>query len=532
MIQDNILLLLSLLLTISLLTMLSTKLKISYPIFLVIGGLLISMIPGIPHISLHPDYVFLIFLPPLLYAAAWNTSWTDFWKLKRPIGLLSFGLVIFTSLLVAVVSHAIIPDFSLAYGFLLGGIISPPDAVAAASVLQGVKVPKRVTTILEGESLVNDASSLVVFRFALAAILTGHFSLGEAGKTFVIVAGMGIIIGVALACIIYALHRFFPTTPAIDAAITLISPYVMYIAAEHFHFSGVLSVVSGGLFLTYRSQELFKYESRIQILGLWDTLVFLLNGLVFILIGLQLPAITKGLGSYSMGEAIIYAIIISLLTIIIRIIWVFPGAYIPRLFKSVRDSESRPGWKIVFLVAWSGMRGVVSLASALAIPLTLTNGDAFPHRNLILFITFIVILFTLVLQGLSLKTIVKWLKIESNEKESARLQELSLRVKLAEAVLTHLDEKYTDHISGNPAYKRVHDRYQRMIEVTKRTLAKEEGTEDATSSFLPHYRKMLLEILEVRRKELNRYRHSQEYSEELIRDREWELDLEEARLRN
>jgi len=530
MIQDNLLLVLSLLFVISILTMLSSKLKIAYPIFLVIGGLLISLIPGIPHITLHPDLVFLIFLPPLLYAAAWNTSWNDFWRHKRPISLLGFGLVIFTSAAVAWISNMLIPDFSLAAGFLLGGIISPPDAVAATSVLQGLKVPKRVTTILEGESLVNDAASLIVFRFALAAVVTGQFHMWDATRTFFVVAIFGILIGLAIAHIVYAIHRFFPTTPAIDAAFTLIAPYIMYITAEHFHVSGVLSVVTGGLFLTFRAQDIFSYEARIQVMGLWDTLVFLLNGFVFIMIGLQLPEIIHGLGNYSVGEAISYAVIISLVTIAIRIIWVFPGAYIPRLLKSVREKESRPGWRLVLLTGWSGMRGVVSLASALAVPLTLANNQAFPHRNLILFITFVVILFTLVLQGLSLKPIIRLLQIKGDEKDSENLQMLDLRLRLANAVLAHIDERYAQEIETNETYKRVRDRYARMIAITQKKLEAKESI-DEEQTFLPHYRQMLLELIAVRRRELNHFRHTNSFSEELIRDREWELDLEEARLR-
>src|SRR5258705_9012405 len=243
MLHDDVLLVISLLLVIVILTMISNRLKIPYPILLVISGLLISMVPGIPSVVLDPDIVFLVFLPPLLYAAAWNTSWFDFWKAKRPISLLAFGLVFFTSAAVAFVSNAIIADFSLAFGFLLGGIISPPDAVAATSVFQGLKVPKRINTILEGESLVNDASSLIVFRFALVAILTGQFHLGQAAKTFAIVAVMGILTGLVIAGIVYVIHRFFPTTASIDAALTLIAPYAMYIAAERVHFSGVFAVV-------------------------------------------------------------------------------------------------------------------------------------------------------------------------------------------------------------------------------------------------------------------------------------------------
>ncbi len=530
MIQDNLLIILSLLFTISMLTILSGKLKISYPIFLVVAGLLISLIPGIPAITLEPEFVFLIFLPPLLYAAAWNTSWTDFWKQKRAIGLLSFGLVIFTSALVAIVSHWLIPDFPLAYGFLLGGIISPPDAVAATSVLQGLKVPKRVVTILEGESLVNDASSLIVFRFALLAITTGQFEFGKASQEFFMVVFMGILIGLAIALIVYAIHKYFPTTSEIDGAITLITPYMMYIAAEHFHYSGVLSVVSGGLFLTYRSQDFFSYETRISVSGLWSTLIFLFNGFVFILIGLQLPSVLAGLGNNSIGEAIGYGLIISVLTIIIRIVWVVPGAYLPRiLLKSVREQETRPGWQTVFIVAWSGMRGVVSLASALSVPLLLNGGQAFPHRNLILFITFVVILVTLVLQGLSLKPLIRILKVEVNE-ETEKEQVLSMRVKMAEAVLAHLDTNYNEHIELHDTFKRVKERYTRMIEIAKRRLDHDDSMEDA--GFLPLYREMLIELVHVRRLELKKMRYSKLFSDELIREREWELDLEEARLRN
>ncbi|HEX6192267.1 MAG TPA: Na+/H+ antiporter [Chitinophagaceae bacterium] len=531
MLQDHLFLVITLLLGIAVMTMISNMLKLSYPILLVISGLLISLIPGVPAIVLEPDLVFLIFLPPLLYAAAWNTSWHEFWRWKRPISLLAFGLVIFTSATVALVSHALIPDFPLAFGFLLGGIISPPDAVAATTVLQGLRIPKRVVTILEGESLVNDASSLIVFRFALMAIITGQFNLWDATKTFTLVAFLGIGIGLAVGLVVYAIHRFFPTTSNIDSAITLITPYIMYLTAEHFHVSGVLAVVSGGLFLTYRSQEIFSYETRLSVAGVWDTLIFLLNGFVFILIGLQLPQISKGLGDYSMAQAILFGIIISLVTIVIRIIWVFPNAYLPRiLFKSIREKEQRPTWQAVFVVAWSGMRGVVSLAAALAIPLTL-HGKEFPHRNLILFITFVVILVTLVFQGLSLKPIIRLLNIPAADKEAERKQALSLRVKLAESVLTYIDANYMEQAQKHETYKRVRDRYERMIEITRKRLESGEP-EDESDSFLPEYRQMLVELVHIRRRELNYFRYKGTFSEELIREREWELDLEEARLRN
>ncbi|HTD92230.1 MAG TPA: Na+/H+ antiporter [Chitinophagaceae bacterium] len=530
MLQDSLLLIISLLFAVAMLSMVSEKLGVSYPIFLVIAGLLISFIPGVPHIQLHPDMAFLIFLPPLLYAAAWNTSWKDFWGSRRPIGMLAFGLVVFTSATVAFLAHFMIPDFSWAMGFLLGGIISPPDAVAATSVLQGLKVPKRVVTILEGESLINDASSLIVFRFALMAILTGQFTFLHAAGSFFLVAGMGILIGLGIAQILYVVHRYLPTTPSIDTALTIISPYFMYIAAEHFHYSGVLAVVTGGLFLSARSNEIFAYNSRIQTYAVWETLIFLLNGIVFILIGLQLPEIISGLGQYSIREVIFYSVVISLATIIIRILWVFPGAYLPRILsKHVRTTEKRPGWKVVFLVAWSGMRGVVSLASALAVPLVLSDGSAFPHRNLILFITFIVILITLVLQGLSLPVIIRWLEIKDDNEENEHEQEQAIRLRLATAALDHMQSQYSDEISTIDAYNRLKERYERMIEIANRRLLHEED-ESAKASFVPKYRQMLIELVATRREELQKLRREKIYSEELIRNKEYELDLEEARL--
>jgi CPA1 family monovalent cation:H+ antiporter len=532
MLHENILIILSLLFAVSMLSILSTKLKISYPILLVIAGLIIGFVPGMPSITLDPEIVFLIFLPPLLYFAAWNTSWKDFWFYRRPIGLLSIGLVMFTSAIIAVVAHAIIPNFPLALGFLLGGIISPPDAVAATSVLQGLKAPKRVTTILEGESLINDASSLIVFRFALAAILTGQFGIWKATSQFFIVAGIGVAIGIGIAYIIYLVHKFLPTTPSIDTGITIMSPYIMYIAAEEFHFSGVMAVVAGGLFLSYRSHTIFNYSTRIQAYSFWETLVFLLNDTVFILIGLQLPFIIGGLGEYSIGDAILYAVLISIITIVIRIIWVYPSAYLPRILsRRIRTNEPNPGWKGIFLVGWSGMRGVVSLASALAVPLTLTNGQAFPHRNLLLFITFVVILFTLVLQGLSIPWVINKLKIEESpaEKEKEKEEEMAIRLRLAGAVLEHMNNNYSEEINNIDAYVRLKDRYDRMIEIANNRLLHEED-QNESSRFLPRYRQMLVELVAVRRNELEAIRSERLYSDEVLRTREKELDLEEARL--
>ncbi|HXD77491.1 MAG TPA: Na+/H+ antiporter [Puia sp.] len=529
MLKDGLLVVIALLFVVSMLAMLSDKLRISYPILLVVAGLGISVIPGIPLIRLEPDVVFIIFLPPLLYSAAWNTSWHAFWRMRRPIGMLAFGLVLLTAVAVAYFAHWLIPDFPLELGFLLGGIVSPPDAVAASSVLEKLKVPKRVTTVLEGESLVNDASSLIVYRFALAALFTGRFVFVQAGMNFLAVVFVGILIGLAIAHVVYAIHRWLPTTATIDTGITLITPYLMYITAEHFHSSGVLAVVSGGLFLSFRSQDIFDYGSRLTTLSVWNVLVFLLNGIVFILIGLQLPGIIRGLGEYSLQAAILYGLCISAVAIAVRLLWVYPGAYLPRLISGrIRRRERRPPGRQTFLIGWSGMRGVVSLASALAIPIALPGGEEFPHRNLILCITFIVILVTLVIQGLTLPLIIRWLGIEADDGE--REKQLSLRLRLASVALAHINTAYGDDASSIEAFVRLKERYEKMVDLTGKILEKED--ENAViPAFLPRFRQLQLELIGLQRTELARVRQQNEFPEELVRNEEFQLDLEEARMR-
>jgi Na+/H+ antiporter len=525
LVHERLLLVLALLLAIAVLHMLSAKLGMSSPIVLVLGGLAISLLPNMPHVELDPELVFLIFLPPLLYQAAWGTSWRDFWKFRRPISLLAFGLVFFTSCIVAVVADAMIPGFTLALGFLLGGIISPPDAVAATSVLGGLKVPKRVVTILEGESLVNDASSLIVFRFALAAILTGQFALVPAVGNFFFVAGLGVVIGVSIAYLIYLIHRYLPTTSTIDVALTIVTPYIMYLAAEELHVSGVMSVVSGGLFLTYRSSEFMNYQTRIQGYGVWETISFLLNGFVFILIGLQLPMIISDLGMPP-GPALIYAVVISVIVIVLRLLWVFPATYIPRwLFKSIA-AEPRPHPRAVFLVAWAGMRGVVSLAAALAVPLTLTDGTAFPYRNFILFCTFVVILVTLVLQGLSLPVLIRALDFQDDSDPAAedRLQR-RLRARMASAVVQHLDGHYRDELEQFEAFARLRHNYERLSIESDPDV--NEVHDPATRA---RFKKALIELIHVRRAVLKNLRCDTDLDLELVRRAEETLDFEEARI--
>lgn len=532
MFHENLLLIISLLFAVSMLVMLGQKLKISYPIFLVLGGLMISFIPGIPVIVLDPQLIFTIFLPPILYEAAWYTSWNNFWKMKRPISLLAFGLVFCTSIIIAFVSNALIPGFTLALGFLLGGIISPPDAVAATSVLKGIKIPKRIVTILEGESLINDASSLIVFRFALAAVVTGHFVMEEAVSEFFIVGIMGIIIGLAVAHVFYVIHKFFPTTSNIDTALTLMAPYIMFIAAEHFEFSGVLAVVSGGLFLSYRSSYIFNHATRIQTQQVWATIIFILNGLVFILIGLELPVIVEGLNGYTLEEGIHYGIIISIITIVIRFLWVYPAAFIPRLlFKSIRDKEPSPGWKGPFVIGWAGMRGVVSLASALAIPLTLTNGESFPQRNIILLITFVVILITLVVQGLTLPLVIRLIKIkEIDEMIPEEQQEAAIKLRMMKASITYLDRNLEKDLEQNELVQNLKKRIRNGIALTTERLESLECNENKQYE-ITRFHIIQLELIQAQRKELADLKKHKTFEHEILQKQQSQLDLDESKIR-
>ena len=431
--QSTFLQYLSIVLIILFLVMLARKLRVAYPIVLVLGGLVIGFIPGVPMIEIDPEMIFLIFLPPLLYEAAWSTSWKAFWKYRRIITSFAFIIVIVTSLVVALVASSIIPGFTLALGFLLGGIVSPPDAVSATTILRSVKAPKAVTTILEGESLLNDASSLIIFRFALVAVDTGKFIFADAAVSFVSVIAMGTLIGLAIGFIYYLIHRYLPTTAHIDIVLTFTAPYIMYMVAEYFHFSGVLAVVSGGLFLANQKDVIFDHRSRMQAGNVWSTIGFVLNGFVFILIGLELPLIIEQLGPGGLSNAIKYGLLISLVLIITRLICALGASVFTRVMsRFVTTADNNPGWRGPLIFGWAGMRGVVSLAAALSIPVYLTDGSAFPQRNMILFITFTVILVTLVFQGLTLPQLIKWVKApEARDMMPEEEQELLVREKLA-----------------------------------------------------------------------------------------------------
>ena len=530
MIESSILLVMALFFFMAMLFVVSQRFKISYPILLVVGGLAISFIPGMPQISINPDMVFLVFLPPLLFEAAWYTSWNSFWKNRRSILTMGFGLVFVTSLAVAYISVSLIPGFTLALGFLLGGIISPPDAVAATSVLKDVNIPKRGITLLEGESLVNDAASLTVFRMALAVIMTGAFTMQEAVVGFFTLAVMGIFVGLVIGHILYFFLRYIAKSSSITTPITLIAPYIMYIVAEHFEWSGVLAVVSGGLFLSFRSKDYMNYHTRIQATEVWETVAFLLNGFVFILIGLELPIIIEGIESVSKEWALNIALIITGAIIVVRIGFIYAASYIPYLLsKKIRRKESHPGWKMPLVLGWAGMRGVVSLASALAIPIYLTNGQHFPHRNLILFITFVVILITLVVQGLSLPWLIKAVKLEGNSEELPEAAQIeAIRYRLVKEEMKVLQTKYAKELEESNTLKAINLQLKRSLEATATNLSSEAKIKLANERGL--YKKVMQDLIDVRRKIIYDMVAEKIYDESVLRSLEHNFDLEESRL--
>jgi CPA1 family monovalent cation:H+ antiporter len=515
---------LSLIVAIVLLIMLANKIKVAYPVLLVISGLLISFIPGIPMIRIDPELIFIIFLPPLLYEAAWAISWKELWKWRRIIGSFAFVVVFFTAITVALVANHFIPGFSLALGFLLGGIVSPPDAVSASAILKFVKVPKRMASILEGESLLNDASSLIIFRFAMIAVATGQFIWHDAALSFswMLIGGIGI--GVLVGWIFMKGQKFLPTDANMDTILTIVAPYVMYIAAEEVHSSGVLAVVSGGLLLSNNRHQFLNTSSRLRGINVWESLAFVLNGLVFILIGLDLPEITSGLEGVSISAAIGYGLLITAVLVIVRMISAYAAVIITLIARNyipVADKRS-PGFKIPVVLGWTGMRGVVSLAAALSIPTHLyEGGPLFPQRNLVLFITFIVILTTLVVQGLTLPYLIKRIKMPSyNDYLPEDEAEEKIKREMAKFTIDHINDNHKNVLSKSRFLQQVHEKWTGKLE------------DDYEIQLTPEVREAYLDVLNQQRMWLIDQNHTHsEVDEDIIRKHLMNIDLEEERIR-
>ena len=526
--MHNVEIIVLLLFGVTFLAIMSARYRFPFPIVLVLSGLAISLIPGLPSITLRPDVIFLIFLPPLLYEASWNTSWHTFKANLRSITLASIGLVFFTTVIVGVLVHTMIPGFSWPMAFLLGAIISPPDAIAATSITKGLGLHPRIVTILEGESLINDASALVAYKYALTAILVGGFSFGEAGLDFFKVFIGGIAIGLAVGYIMYLVHTRFVCDSIVEVTLTFLTPFASYLLAEQFHLSGVLAVVTTGLYLSFRSAQMFTHQSRMQTYAVWEVVSFILNGLVFILMGLQLKTVIKDFDDSYTVKLVSYGVIIGLVALVVRFVWTVPAVFLPRMLsKRIRESEEFDRRNVLIFI-WAGMRGIVSMAAALSLPLSLQTGSPFPYRSEIIFLTFCVILFTLIFQGLTLPRIIKKLKLP---KHSILAEEYTVRTQLINDMKEYVDGQLPN--LGEDVRSLLHQKYDgrnTLLQQTNLPKVEKKGVSPSTAIF-NQFVETELELLEIERFHANELRKTGKASEQVIRKIEREIDLEESRLR-
>lgn len=505
---------------------LARTLSIPYPIVLVLGGALIGFVPGLPTVALDPDVVLVIFLPPLLYWAAFSANVSDLRANLRTLTLNSVGLVLITMSAVAVLAHEFVPGLSWAAAFVLGSIVSPTDPLAAGLIMRRLGAPRRLVSTVEGEGLVNDATALVAYRVSVSAVIGGSFSLVNAGLEFVVGAAGGIAIGFGVGWIVTFIRKRV-TDIQVGVTLSLLSGYVAFIPANALGASAVLATVTTGLYAGIRGVSVLPARTRLQGMMVWDILNFLINAIIFVLVGLQLRSVMDGLSGHSPTALIGYALGISAVVIVVRMIWFFSLPYLIRMLdRRPNQRLRRVGPRPRFVVAWSGMRGSVSLAAAMALPLTVGTGSPFPERDLILFLTFAVIFSTLVVQGLSLPAVIRFLRIaedgaEAKEELRARLE--ATRAALAQIeVLAELEWTREDSV----------DRMRRAYEYRKRRLAAQAGKDDGEDyeDRSLHYQQMVQAVLAEQRSVVVRMRNRGEISSEVMIRVIRDFDLEESRL--
>jgi|MudIll2142460700_1097286.scaffolds.fasta_scaffold01333_2 CPA1 family monovalent cation:H+ antiporter len=507
----------------TLLAVAAKKVNLPWPIFLVLGGMGLAFVPGLPAVSLDPQLVFILFLPPILYAAAYFTSWRDFRDNLLSISLLAVGLVAATTAAVAAAFHALVPELGWPAAFVLGAIVSPPDAVAATAIAKRLGLPRRIVTILEGESLVNDATGLVLLKFATAAVVTGTFHARTAALDFVLLAAGGVAVGLLVGWLFARVERLLDDSVLAATGSVLVS-FATYLLAERLHVSGVLAVVTAGLVQGRVVPRLWAARVRLEATAVWDTVIFVLNALVFVLIGLQLPSVVKALGVWPRTAVVdaVFAVIGA--TIFVRLAWMFPGAYLPRLlFPAYRKKSATPPWQWITVTGWAGMRGVVSLAAALALPLSTATGAPFPGRDLIVFTTFAVILATLVLQGLTLGPFIKWLALGRDR--TAVDEERHARKLLAEAGLSRVDTIAEEHVLGAHQFHGVRQEFVDRL----RALVKADPEEPLPASTPAVVSRLRRESLVAQREKLLELRGSEVIGDDVFHRLQHELDLEEMR---
>lgn len=511
------------------LAILAKWLRLPYPIVFVIGGGLIAFVPGLPHVQIAPDWIFYTVLPPLLFHGGWGTDWTLLRRNLRPVSLLAVGLVIASTLLVAVAIELVAPGFGWAGAFVLGAIVSPPDAVAAGAIFERFGVPRRILAVLDGEGLLNDGTALVIYRFAVAAAATGSFSLAHASVSFVYVVAIGIATGFAFAAIAEtlwrSLNKFELGDTQINVLITLVMPYVTYLSAEALGASGVLATVTIGIILGRRSSSFAPPETRLVSQSTWNILIYLLNALVFLLIGIEVRTIIND--SATVTRWLPTALTITVQLIVLRMVWAFAQAYIPRAFRPAERERDPAQWRWITLIGWTGLRGIVSLAAALALPVHDADGAPFPHRAAIIFIAFCVIVVTLVGQGLALIPLLHWLKMDEGEDTSA--YEAKVRATALQAGLDRLgafDVEANDE-RARLTLSRAIAEYQSRIEHLQHHVG---GTAEGESPESRFDHEIQESAIAAERSTIMKLRDDGKIPDEIFRKIQYDLDLAQSRL--
>jgi Na+/H+ antiporter len=501
-------------------------LQVPYPILLVLGGLVLGFVPGIPHVALRPDIVLVAILPPLLYSSAFFTSLRDLRRNARPLALLAVGLVFATTLAVAVVCHAAISGLSWPVCFVLGALVAPTDAVAANAIAARLGLPRRLSTLIEGESLINDATALVAYRFAVVAVLTGGFSLWHATWHFVVDVVGGVAIGLAVGFVLRQIRRRLNHSPT-EIAIALLSGYFAYLPAQAAGVSAVLAAVTVSVYVGWYTPELTNVQTRLQGDAVWSILTFMLNALLFGLVGLQLRPILHSLSGHSAGTLVADGAIVSAAVIVTRFVWVYPATYLPRFFsRRIRERDPYPPWQYSVFMGWTGLRGAVTLAAALALPLTTSSGAPFPERNLLIYLAFCVILATLVLQGLSLPLLIRLLHLEDDG--SAAKEETKARIYAANAALARLDELAGEDWVRPDTAERMRGAYRfRVTRFSARFDADDDGAIERQSL---DYQRLRRELLNAERMAVVDLRRQGRINDDVMNIVQRDFDLEDARL--
>jgi CPA1 family monovalent cation:H+ antiporter len=520
------LLLLLLMVAVAGLSILARPLGVPYPILLVLGGLLLGFLPGLPAVELPPELVLVVFLPPLLYQAAFFSTLRDLRADLRAITTTAVGLVLVTMAAVAVTAHALVDGLSWAVAFTLGAIVSPTDALAATAVARRLGAPRRLVTVLEGESLVNDATALVAYRIAVAAAVGGSFVVWEAGLRFVAGVAGGVAVGLIVGWLVAVVRRRLEDPPA-EIVLTVVTGYAAYLPAERLEVSGVLAAVTAGLFVGWRAPELASPTTRLLAFSFWEILVYLLNAVLFLLVGLQLQPILEQVTGRSVATLLGLAALISAVVIAVRFVWSFTVPYLVRaLDRRPSQVARRVGARQRLISSWSGMRGAVSLAAALALPLETNSGQPFPERELILFVTFGVIFVTLVVQGLTLPALIRRLGVHDDGAEQR--EELQARLGATDAALARLEELAVEEWTRDDTVERLRGLYQfrRRRLKARAGIFEDDGYEDRSLA----YQRLVRELLEAQRHAIIRLRNQGVISDGVMHRVERELDLEDSRL--